>query len=119
MKYIYNGVYLISMVAMIIRSYKAAVADNFKEEAYPTKEQITWKDTVLFAVFLFSFNRSENLYPIKWLTAPLLCALAAFYTWVAFRHYRIYKRLKPLLLITVFWVIVVVANVMTWNRLAG
>lgn len=119
MKTIYNGSYLISMILLILRLYRAAKADNFKEGVYPSKEQITWKDSVLFFVFMISFNRAETLYPIQWLTAPLLGVLAAFYTWTAVRHYQIYKRVKPILYVAAFWVVVIVANVMTWNRLVG
>ncbi len=118
MKYIYNGIYLISMILLIARSCRVAKADNFREGAYPTKGKTTWKDSVLFVVLMFSFNMAENLYPIKWLTAPLLGVLAAFYTWLAVRHFQIYRKVKSFVFVSVFWIIVVVANVITWNRLA-
>jgi hypothetical protein len=117
MKIIYNGIYLVSMIILIYRSYRTAKADNFEEGAYPAKGKTTWKDSVLFVVLMLSYNLAMNLYPIKWLTAPFLGVLVAFYTWTAVQHYRIYKRVKPILFVIFFWIIVVVANVITWNRL--
>lgn len=119
MKTIYNGIYIISMLLLIFRSSRTAKTDNFKEGAYPAKGKTTWKDNVLFVVLMLSFNIAVNLYPIQWVTAPFLVMLPVFYTWLALRHFQIYKRVKPILFVIAFWVIVIFANVVTWNRLVG
>lgn len=118
MKYICNGIYLSSMLLLIARSCRAAKADNFEAWAYPAKGQTTWKDSILFVVLMLSFNMAENLYPIQWVTAPLLGVLPAFYTWLAVRHFQIYRKLKPFVFVSIFWIVVVVANVIAWNRLS-
>ena len=119
MKVIYNGIYLISMFILIARSCRVAKADQFKEGAYPAKGKTTWKDSVLFVVLLVSFNIAVNLYPIQWVTAPFLGVAATFYTWLAVRHFQLYRKAKPFVFVSISWAMVFFANIVIWNRLAG
>ena len=119
MKTIFNGIYLISMILLIARSCRVAKADNFMEGAYPAKGKTTWKDSVLFVVLMLSFNIAVNMYPIQWVTGPSLVMLPVFYTWLAVRHFQIYRKGKPFVFVSIFWMLVIFANVVTWNRFVG
>lgn len=119
MKIIWNGIYLISMLILAFRSYRAAKVDHFQDSEYPTKLQMTIADRAWLLLFLFSFNISALLYPIRGLTFPILFVMAAFYTWIVWRNYRIYRRAKVFLSVSIFWIIVIIANVVAWNPWAA
>jgi len=80
---------------------------------------MTIADRAWLLLFLFSFNISALLYPIHGLTFSSLFVMAAFYTWIAWRNYRIYRKVKAFLFVIIFWVIVIIANVVAWNRWAA